>query len=1586
MSGVVVRRLGARMLVAAVVAVSMSVSVVPAAHAAGSTHPAAAGAVSPGPRLSGEAGALARAKSTGHPVPVAQETTATDMVTANPQGTLTLSQSVVPVRKFVGGMWQPLDATLHRAADGTVSPAVTTGGLSLSGGGDGPMVTLRAAGRQLAVSFPVRLPAPRMSGDTAVYADVLPGVDLQVTADAQGSAGEVLIVHDAAAAANPMLQRLALGVRAPGLTVAAGPAGDITVSNPGGHVVFSAPTPFMWDSAPPAQAGPAATGMPPVSSAAGPGAGARREPVGVAVTGGAIVLSPDRSMLTSPAVRFPVYIDPTFTAPSAGSSASGWNTVNDAFPTTSNWKTSVDLQVGYNGWSSPFFKARSFVQLPVPTKLYGSTIISAQLNVVEEHAPSCTATPVQAWLTGAISSGTTWNNQPGWSTELSSQTVAHGYDSTCPAAGVGFNVASAIVSAANNRWTQVTFGLRAGDESDEFGWKEFSVAVNSMTMSVTYDHPPATPTKLSTSPSTVCSAATPTVVGDGNVSLYVPVSDPDGGTLGVTLQMWKTATGTAFAGTPTNPQNLFVSSGGTAVFVAHKADLEAAAAGAVTEFSWKAQATDYKLTSSWSVTCNFTFDATRPAAPAVTVPDSATIGQQATVTVAPPDGGTIPAGYAYQLNTDPPQTVPADASGNATIVVTPKRFANQLTVTGLSAAGNYGVPAVSPVFFAVPEATAADADMTGDGKADLLAVGGTGMPAGLWLASGHGDGTVTTQASDFGAEGNGTTGDGSPADFTGAQAITGHFTGSGFQDVLAYYPTGANAGQANILFGTGDGSAVDPVSGAEQTIEAGTLADFNNDNPLQLADAGDTQGLGYPWPDLIGINGDATNGYYLDFIPDANGFGAYQNPVVLTTATPSGGTDWNNWQVATAQLASGTAMYLWDASTGALYLWVGLQYNATTNALTYTQYIIADGSTSHWNQGAAITLHAGDINGDGTPDLWAVTGSGVVTASLATLGSGTAALAAQKSQTLLSSTHTWALTDGTSGSAASAADTTGAPALALTGSGSATWNTGDVFSPDVSFDGTAGGLAASGPAVTTNSGGFTVSVWAAPNSIGGTVVSQDMTKTAGFKISSTTAGAPPGIPGVWSFCLADADTTSATYACGTGGVAQVGVWSHLTATYDPSTTVAKLYQDTTNIASFTRPALSGVTDGPLQVGNDLKAGSRSDYFDGQVSGVQTWSRVIAPEEVSSPDGYFKPMTPTRIMDTRSGLGGSGSIPANGISTLTVAGAGGVPSTGVLAVAATVTVVNSTSSGDLRVYPDREPIPATSNINYASGVNIANTTIVPVGPDGKIALLNIGAAVGALVDVSGYFTSDASVSGASTLTPMVPTRILDTRSGLDAPKAVRTPGSTLAVPIGGVSGIPQGVTAVAITLTTTGASASGYLTAYPDGVTRPGTDVSLFGTATQSAMAIVPVGADGKIDVYDYGASVDLIGDVSGYFTAGTGGQAYHAIGATRLVDTRQHAGALASGGTMAVGPGAAVDALNPTLVLNVAAISANASGWLIAYPGGVSRPTADTVSYAANQTIAGLAVAKSGGGTVDISNSGSSSQILVDCFGYFSAG
>jgi len=69
--------------------------------------------------------------------------------------------------------------------------------------------------------------------------------------------------------------------------------------------------------------------------------------------------------------------------------------------------------------------------------------------------------------------------------------------------------------------------------------------------------------------------------------------------------------------------------------------------------------------------------------------------------------------------------------------------------------------------------------------------------------------------------------------------------------------------------------------------------------------------------------------------------------------------------LATLSDQGGTGMFLWNQSTGALYLWRGVTAHDNgdgTGTISYTQYLIS----RRWHPGSPLsTLEAADLNGDG---------------------------------------------------------------------------------------------------------------------------------------------------------------------------------------------------------------------------------------------------------------------------------------------------------------------------------------------------------------------------------------------------------------------------------------------------------------------------------------------------------------------------------------------------------------------------------------------------------------------------------------------
>lgn len=91
----------------------------------------------------------------------------------------------------MNGKWRDVDITLTRGTDGTVVPKATTVGLKFSGGGTDPLVRMTRNGRELALTWPDKLPEPELSGSAVTYPDVLPDVDLRMTAQQDGFTQQV---------------------------------------------------------------------------------------------------------------------------------------------------------------------------------------------------------------------------------------------------------------------------------------------------------------------------------------------------------------------------------------------------------------------------------------------------------------------------------------------------------------------------------------------------------------------------------------------------------------------------------------------------------------------------------------------------------------------------------------------------------------------------------------------------------------------------------------------------------------------------------------------------------------------------------------------------------------------------------------------------------------------------------------------------------------------------------------------------------------------------------------------------------------------------------------------------------------------------------------------------------------------------------------------------------------------------------------------------------------------------------------------------------------------------------------------------
>jgi hypothetical protein len=121
-----------------------------------------------------------------------------------------------------------------------------------------------------------------------------------------------------------------------------------------------------------------------------------------------------------------------------------------------------------------------------------------------------------------------------------------------------------------------------------------------------------------------------------------------------------------------------------------------------------------------------------------------------------------------------------------------------------------------------------------------------------------------------------------------------------------------------------------------------------------------------------------------------------------------------------------------------------------------------------------------------------------------------------------------------------------------------------------------------------------------------------------------------------------------------------------------------------------------------------------------VAGVLALQSSSAPSDAAPSDAAaFVPLPPQRILDTRTGQGGS-TIGDNSTIDVQVAGVGGVPTTGAVAVAVNLTATDATQAGFVTAWPTGAGQPVVSNLNVEHADQpIPNFAVVRLGAGGKV---------------------------------------------------------------------------------------------------------------------------------------------------------------------------------------------------------------------------------------------------------------------------
>jgi hypothetical protein len=303
--------------------------------------------------------------------------------------------------------------------------------------------------------------------------------------------------------------------------------------------------------------------------------------------------------------------------------------------------------------------------------------------------------------------------------------------------------------------------------------------------------------------------------------------------------------------------------------------------------------------------------------------------------------------------------------------------------------------------------------------------------------------------------------------------------------------------------------------------------------------------------------------------------------------------------------------------------------------------------------------------------------------------------------------------------------------------------------------------------------------------------------------------------------------------------------------------------------------------------------------------------VVSAQTSIDAGGEFHPLTPTRILDTRPGINsindiapkgpksagfGPGTNVTDGEFNFNPLGLGGLPADAddILAVIATVSVVDPTRSGFLAAYPKGFVFggpdgngDVSSLITYSPGQAVPNLAVVGIGDDNSITFnlfMDGAGTANVVVDVFGFISTSQYATAGSRLEIVTPGRILDTRTSPN-PRPGQSMGSkdSIAVQIRGVDAVEPkvvdivpndpSITAVIVNLALVNnkpGSKTTFITATPDplGTSKPTASSLAVPGVVKANMAIVPIGADGKIHLYNHQGDTNLVVDVLGYFKSG----------------------------------------------------------------------------------------------------------------------
>jgi hypothetical protein len=270
------------------------------------------------------------------------------------------------------------------------------------------------------------------------------------------------------------------------------------------------------------------------------------------------------------------------------------------------------------------------------------------------------------------------------------------------------------------------------------------------------------------------------------------------------------------------------------------------------------------------------------------------------------------------------------------------------------------------------------------------------------------------------------------------------------------------------------------------------------------------------------------------------------------------------------------------------------------------------------------------------------------------------------------------------------------------------------------------------------------------------------------------------------------------------------------------------------------------------------------------------------------------------------------------------------------------------------------------------------------------VFNAAGYVDVVVDVEGY-VGPSTTAGTGLYNALTPARIKDTRTSHDT----LGPNAHIDVQITGAGGVPaSGVGAAVLNVTATNPTRQSFLTVWPTGQTQPtASNLNFSPGQTVPNRVIVPVGTGGQVRIFNAAGNVDVVVDVSGYFTdnsnpSATGAQ-FTPTSPVRIKDTRISGDTLGPNSTLTVpvaGAGGVPGSGVTAAVMNVTVTNTTQQSFLTVWPTGVIQPLASDLNWVAGETVPNLTVATLGtsDGAIQVFNAAGNTDVVIDVSGWYS--